>query len=297
MKRILSGMRPTGRLHLGHYHGVLRNWVRLQHEHDAFFFVADWHALTTEYKSPQNIAADTREMVIDWLAVGLDPEKCTLFVQSAVKDHAELFLLFSMIAPVSWLERVPSYKEMQENLVEKELNTFGFLGYPVLQTADIVIYNANAVPVGEDQLPHLELSRELVRRFNHYYGEIFVEPEAMLTETPRLPGADGRKMSKSYQNAVMLSDSAEEARKTVMNYVTDPARKRRSDPGDPDVCTLYNLHKIYSPDEVKAEVQVECRRAGIGCVDCKKMAFEHLWKHHEPIYEKRLPRATAAPKR
>ncbi len=287
MKRILSGMRPTGRLHLGHYHGVLKNWVRLQNEYECFYFAADWHALTTEYKTPQNIIADTREMVIDWLAAGLDPERCVLFVQSAVKTHAELFVLFSMITPTPWLERVPSYKEQQENLSDKELNTFGFLGYPVLQSADIAIYNAHAVPVGEDQLPHLELTREIVRRFNHFYATELVEPQAILTEMPRLPGIDGRKMSKSYGNAIMLSDSPEEMRKKVMTYVTDPARKRRQDPGDPDVCVLYNLHKIYSTDEVKAEVQVECRRAGIGCVDCKKMAAESVLRFHEPMYEKR----------
>lgn len=291
MKRILSGMRPTGRLHLGHYHGVLKNWVRLQHDYDCYFFVADWHALTTEYKSPQNIRGDTRDMLIDWLAVGLDPAKAVLFRQSDVKTHAELFVLFSMITPVPWLERVPSYKEMQENLADKELNTFGFLGYPVLQSADIALYRANVVPVGEDQLPHLELTREIVRRFNHFYAAekqpVLPEPEAMLTETPRLPGVDGRKMSKSYGNAIMLADSPDEIRKKVMAYVTDPARKKRQDPGNPDVCVLYNLHKIYSPEEVKAQVQVECRSAGIGCVDCKKLALTHVLAHHEPMYETR----------
>ncbi len=287
MKRILSGMRPTGRLHLGHYHGVLKNWVRLQQEYECFFFAADWHALTTEYRTPQNIAADRREMVIDWLAVGLDPERSVLFVQSAVKEHAELHVLFSMITPVPWLERVPSYKELQENLAEKELNTIGFLGYPVLQSADIAIYRAHTVPVGEDQLPHLELTREIVRRFNHFYGETFPEPEGLLTETPRLPGSDGRKMSKSYGNAIMLSDSPEAVSKTVMGYVTDPARKRRNDPGDPDVCVLFNLHKIYSPAEVQQEVQAQCRSAGIGCVDCKKMALKNLLDAHVPMFEKR----------
>lgn len=280
-------MRPTGRLHLGHYHGVLKNWVRLQDEYECFFFAADWHALTTEYRTPMNVGSDVRDMVVDWLAVGLDPERCVLFVQSAVKQHAELFVLLSMITPVPWLERVPSYKEMQENLADKDLNTFGFLGYPVLQSADIAIYNAHVVPVGEDQLPHLELTREIVRRFNHFYGNTFVEPEALLTEMPRLPGLDGRKMSKSYGNAIMLSDTPEEARKKVMSYVTDPARKRRQDPGDPDVCVLYNLHKLYSSEETKATVQVECRRAGIGCVDCKKMAAESLLAHHEPLFDKR----------
>jgi tryptophanyl-tRNA synthetase len=287
MKRILSGMRPTGRLHLGHYHGVLKNWVRLQNEYDCFFFSADWHALTTEYKTPQNIRSDTAEMLVDWLAVGLDPKRAVLFRQSDVKAHAELFVLFNMITPVPWLERVPSYKEMQENLSDKELNTFGFLGYPVLQTADIAIYKAHVVPVGEDQLPHLELTREIVRRFNHFYGEIFPEPQSMLTETPRLPGVDGRKMSKSYGNAIMLSDTPEEIKTKVMAYVTDPARKKRTDPGNPDVCVLYNLHKIYSPEEVKEHVQVECRRAGIGCVDCKKLALTHVLAHHEPMIEKR----------
>jgi tryptophanyl-tRNA synthetase len=287
MKRILSGMRPTGRLHLGHYHGVLKNWVRLQDSYECFFFAADWHALTTEYRTPGGIAEDRREMVIDWMAVGLDPEKSVLFVQSAIKEHAELQVLFSMITPVPWLERVPSYKEIQENLSERDLNTLGFLGYPVLQSADIAIYRAHVVPVGEDQLPHLELTREIVRRFNNFYGETFPEPDAILTETPRLPGLDGRKMSKSYGNAIMLSDSPEEMSKKVMAYVTDPARKRRADPGDPDVCVLYNLHKIYSPAEVKAEVQTQCRTAGIGCVDCKKMALTHILTHHEPMIEKR----------
>lgn len=287
MKRVLSGMRPTGRLHLGHYHGVLKNWVRLQAEYEGFFFVADWHALTTEYRNPANLATDVRQMVIDWLAAGLDPDRCTVFVQSAVKAHAELFVLLGMITPIPWLERVPSYKEMQENLSDRDLHTYGFLGYPVLQSADILVYNAAFVPVGEDQLPHLELTREIARRFNHFYGAVFHEPAALLTETPRLPGTDGRKMSKSYGNAILLSDPPEEVSKKVMAYVTDPARKRRQDPGDPDVCVLYNLHKVYSPEDTKAFVQVECRRAGIGCVDCKKLALKSVLEHHAPMYEKR----------
>ncbi len=287
MKRILSGMRPTGRLHLGHYHGVLKNWVRLQDEYECFYFAADWHALTTEYKSSGNIGADTHDMVIDWLAAGLDPKRSVLFKQSDVKVHAELFVLFSMFTPIPWLERVPSYKEMQDNLADKDLNTFGFLGYPVLQTADIAIYRANVVPVGEDQLPHVELTREIVRRFNHLYGDTFPEPEAILTETPRLPGLDGRKMSKSYGNAIMLSDTPEEVSKKVMAYVTDPARKRRQDPGDPDVCVLYNLHKIYSPKEQQEQIQKDCRSAGIGCVDCKKLALGNLMQAHEPLFETR----------
>jgi tryptophanyl-tRNA synthetase len=287
MKRILSGMRPTGRLHLGHYHGVLKNWVRLQSEYETYYFVADWHALTTEYETPGGIKADTQEMVVDWLAVGLDPAKSVLFVQSDIKAHAELFVLFSMFTTIPRLERVPSYKDMQQNLAEKDLRTLGFLGYPVLQSADIAMYRANVVPVGEDQLPHLELTREIVRRFNNLYGPTFPEPDALLTETPRLPGVDGRKMSKSYGNAIMLSDSPEEIRKKVMAYVTDPARMKRTDAGNPDVCVLYNLHKIYSPEETKAEVQVECRRAGIGCVDCKKKVLGHMLAHHEPMIEKR----------
>jgi tryptophanyl-tRNA synthetase len=287
MKRILSGMRPTGRLHLGHYHGVLKNWVKLQNEFDCFFFSADWHALTTEYRASQNIRQDTADMVLDWLAVGIDPAKAVLFRQSDVKQHAELFTLFSMITPVPWLERVPTYKEQQENLTEKDLNTLGFLAYPVLQSADIAIYRAQVVPVGEDQLPHLELTREIVRRFNHFYGKTFPEPDAMLTETPRLPGVDGRKMSKSYGNAIMLSDTPAEATKKVMAYVTDPARKLRKDPGNPDVCTLYNQHKLYSPEETKARVQVECRNAAIGCVDCKKLALANVLEHHAPMFEKR----------
>jgi tryptophanyl-tRNA synthetase len=270
-QRVVSGMRPTGKLHIGHYHGVLENWVRIQDDFDCFFFVADWHSLTTEYADTSNIRESIREMVLDWIAFGLDPSKCVIFRQSLVPHHSELNLVLSMITPVSWLERCPTYKEMQDNLETKDLSTFGFLGYPVLMAADIILYKATRVPVGHDQLPHLEVTREITRRFNHLYGDVFPEPEALLTETPKLLGLDGRKMSKSYGNSIYLSDSAEETGKKVLSMMTDPARVRRNDPGEPDICVAFNLHRIYVPQEKLDEIIPACRNASIGCVECKKI--------------------------
>ncbi|HEY6909519.1 MAG TPA: tryptophan--tRNA ligase [Myxococcales bacterium] len=278
-KRVVSGMRPTGRLHLGHYHGAVKNWIDISRKAECFFFSADWHALTSEYKDTSRLAESQREMFADWIAAGLDPERCTLFIQSHVKQHAELFLLLGMIAPLGWLERVPTYKEQQEQLKEKDLNTYGFLGYPVLQTADVALYGADAVPVGQDQVSHLELAREIVRKFNHHYaGEkpVLVEPYPYLTDVPKILGLDGRKMSKSYGNAVELGEDPASARKRIMVAVTDPARVRRHDPGHPDVCPIYWLHRAYSPPEMVELVDRECRSAGIGCVDCKKMLLENL---------------------
>ena len=278
-KRIVSGMRPTGKLHLGHFQGAIKNWIALSQKAECFFFSADWHALTTDYGDPSKIEAATRDMFADWIACGLDPEKVTLFVQSRVKQHAELYLLLSMIAPLGWLERVPTFKEQQEQLREKDLAMLGFLGYPVLQTADVAIYGADAVPVGQDQVSHLELARELVRRFNHLYGKgkpVLVEPAAYLTEVPKILGLDGRKMSKSYHNAIELGEEPESARKRIMVAVTDPARVRRTDPGHPEVCAIYYLHRAYSPPETIARVETECRSAGIGCVDCKKLLLTSL---------------------
>jgi tryptophanyl-tRNA synthetase len=286
-KIVVSGMRPTGRLHLGHYFGVLKNWLELQDKYRCFFFVADWHALTTEYQNPRVIRETVHEIVLDWLAVGLDPKKCTLFLQSRVPEHAELHLLLSMITPISWLERVPSYKELKNELQDRDLSTYGFLGYPLLQCADVAIYNADLVPVGQDQVAHLELSREILRRFNHLYQNIFVEPQSLLTPSPKVPGIDGRKMSKSYGNAIYLSDTEAEVRKKMGECITDPARVRRSDPGNPDVCTLYDYHKLFSPQETLSRVNVQCRKAEIGCVDDKKEACENLLKFLRPIREKR----------
>ncbi len=354
--RILSGMRPTGRLHLGNLVGALQNWVRLQEEYDSFHFVADWHMLTTEYADTSELKENTWQMVADWLAAGLDPTKATFFIQSRLPEHAELHLLFSMITPLGWLERVPSYKEQLENIKDRDLHTYGFLGYPLLQAADILMYKANAVPVGEDQVPHVELTREVARRFNLAFGEvvlngegdylpdhpywiglatstgpgaeatgvlsavdkpaaikkafrrtlldtragylnrglgrvreIFPEPDALLTSAPRLPGTDGRKMSKSYGNAIFLTDAPEVVSKKLAGYMTDPARKRRTDPGDPDVCPVFDLHKIFSAQETIERVNRECRTAEIGCVDCKKLAAGHLNAFLAPIQERRKP--------
>lgn len=279
-KRVVSGMRPTGRLHLGHYQGAVKNWIEISKTSECFFFSADWHALTTDYKDPSKIAEAQREMFADWIAAGLDPARVTLFIQSHVKQHAELYLLLGMIAPLGWLERVPTYKEQQEQLREKELNNYGFLGYPVLMTADVAVYGADGVPVGQDQVSHLELSRELVRKFNHHYGSeqepVLVEPHPYLTEVPKILGLDGRKMSKSYHNAIELGEAPESARKRIMVAVTDPARVRRNDPGHPEVCPIYYLHRAYSDAARVALVDRECRSAGIGCVDCKKMLLEAL---------------------
>jgi tryptophanyl-tRNA synthetase len=344
-KRVVSGMRPTGRLHLGHYFGALQNWLKLQKEYDCFFFVADWHALTTHYEDTSSIAENTRQVATDWLAVGLDPEKSTLFVQSSVLEHAELHVLLSMITPLSWLERVPTYKEQIENLKERDLGTYGFLGYPLLQSADIVIYDADFVPVGEDQVPHVEITREVVRRFNTAFFEIKKKPDAeqmealrtafapkndsnvsqddwqrllgmmrsapidlrqsvfsnvgihtnpvlhepghLLTATPRLPGLDGRRMAKSYGNAIWLSDAPDEIRTKVRNMMTDPQRQRRTDPGRPEICPVFAYHKLFSSGDTVAQVDRDCRTAAIGCVDCKKLMADGLVKWIEPVQTRR----------
>ncbi len=287
-ERVLSGMRPSGKLHLGNHFGALKNWVDLQEGYRCFFFVADWHALTTDYNDTAEIQTLITEMAADWMAAGLDPERSTIFIQSKVPEHAELHLLFSMITPLGWLERVPSYKEQQEQISEVDLGTYGFLGYPLLQTADIVIYKAHWVPVGVDQVAHIELAREVVRRFNFIARtDVFPEPQPKLTEVPKLPGTDGRKMSKSYDNAVYLSDEGEPLRQKIMTMVTDPARKRRNDPGDPDVCPVYDLHRIFSSDEELGWAAQGCRSAEIGCVDCKKVLHKNLTGYLDPIQERR----------
>jgi tryptophanyl-tRNA synthetase len=286
-KRVLSGMRPTGPLHLGNYHGALANWVSMQDQYDCSFFIADWHALTSDYEDTSKITGFVREMVIDWLSAGLSPEKSTIFVQSLVPEHAELFLYLSMITPVPWLERNPTYKDQIVQIQNKDLSTFGFLGYPVLQAADIIIYRANAVPVGVDQVPHVEITREIARRFNFLYGDVFPEPEAILTPTPKILGLDRRKMSKSYNNAIYLSDPPEEIARKVSQMITDPNRMRRKDPGDPDICNVFDFHKLYSGEGVAAEIDPKCRKAEIGCVECKKIMAEHLVKAMAPLYERR----------
>jgi len=325
-KRVLSGMRPTGKLHLGNYVGALENWVRMQEQYDCFFVIVDWHALTTDYADPSHLKENLADVLLDWLAAGLDPEKCVMFIQSHVPTHAELHLLLSMITPLGWLERVPTYKEQKENIKEKDLGTYGFLGYPVLQSADILIYKADVVPVGEDQVAHVELTREIARRFNGFYAKPFVirrqgtrvvtsdgrevqlspgveldskadcvihpepvfpEPAALLTPSPRLPGTDGRKMSKSYGNAVMLTDPEPVVRQKLKTMVTDPARVRRTDPGNPDVCPVGDLHKIFSNKETMAKVYEGCRSAGIGCIECKSWAADALVKILNPMQERR----------
>jgi tryptophanyl-tRNA synthetase len=286
-KRIVSGIRPTGDLHLGHYLGVLKNWVELQDEYQCFYFVADWHALTSEYRDPSIIQQSSKDMVMTWLSVGIDPEKSVIFRQSDIKAHAELFLLLSMITPLSWLERNPTYKELKEELKEKDLSTFGFLGYPVLQAADIVIYHADKVPIGEDQLPHLELTREIARRFNFIYGDtILKEPKEILTEAPRVSGLDGRKMSKSYNNAIFIYETEESLKDKVMQMLTDSKRMRRKDPGEPDDCNLYPLHEQYTDENRREEIQEGCRDASLGCVDCKRILIENLQREFKPIWEK-----------
>ncbi len=288
-KRILSGMRPTGRLHLGNLHGALGNWVQLQDsgDYDCFYFVADWHAITSEYSSTDCIKDNGVSMVIDWLSAGLDSQKSTLFVQSAVKEHAELFLLLSMITPLAWLQRNPTYKEMQAELTSKDLSTFGFLGYPVLQAADIIMYKAYGVPVGVDQLPHVELTREIARRFNFIYQkEIFPVPEPLLTSVPKLLGIDGRKMSKSYDNSIYLSDRGEALRQKVASMFTDPQRMRKKDPGDPDICNVFTFHGLYSSSETVTAINKDCRSAGIGCIECKKMLSANIEGVMNPIHER-----------
>jgi tryptophanyl-tRNA synthetase len=355
-EKVLSGMRPTGRLHLGHYHGVLANWIKLQHEYPCLFFVADWHALTTAYDEPGTIVDNATDMVIDWLAAGVDPSQATIFIQSKVPEHAELHLLLSMMTPLGWLERVPTYKDQQEKLSHKDLTTYGFLGYPLLQAADILIYRANRVPVGDDQVPHVEFTREIARRFNHLYGRepgfedkareavkklgskraklydelrtryqekgegealeqahellneaqslslgdrerlfgwlegtrkmILVEPDALLTHASRMPGLDGQKMSKSYGNTIMLREDTETVGKKIRTMQTDPARVRRTDPGDPDKCPVWQFHLIYSSEEVRSWVQTGCRSAGIGCIECKQPVIEGVLKEQEPMRER-----------
>jgi len=290
-KRVLSGMRSTGKLHLGNYVGALQNWVRMQDQYDCFFFIADWHALTTDYADTSHIKENSVEVLLDWLAAGLDPERCVMFIQSHVPAHAELHLLLSMITPLGWLQRVPTYKEQKENIKEKDLGTYGFLGYPVLQSADILIYKADVVPVGEDQVAHVELTREIARRFNGFYSTkravVFPEPQSLLTPTPKLPGTDGRKMSKSYGNAIMLSDPEPVIRQKLKTMVTDPARVRRTDPGNPDLCPVGDLHKIFSSPETMAKVNTGCRSAGIGCIECKGWAADALIQVLNPMQERR----------
>jgi len=284
---VLSGVRPTGRIHLGNYFGAVRNWVRLQEEYRCLYFIADWHALTSDYADPSRIHANTFDATADLMAAGLDPNRCTLFLQSEVKEHAELHLLLSMVTPLPWLERVPTFKDQQNELKEKDLNTYGFFGYPLLQTADIIVYRATFVPVGEDQESHLELSREIVRRFNNFYGNVFPEPQALATTSPKVPGLDGRKMSKSYGNTIALTASADEIRAQVLTMFTDPNRLRRKDPGNPDICNLFQFHKLFSDDETIARIDHECRTAAIGCVDDKKLIAEIMIEKLRPIREKR----------
>src|SRR6202522_2358772 len=286
-KRVLSGMRSTGKLHLGNYVGALDNWVRMQDEYECFFCVVDWHALTTDYADTSRVKQNTLEVALDWLAAGLDPEKCVIFIQSHVPAHAELHLLFSMITPLGWLERVPTYKEQRENIQDKDLGTYGFLGYPVLQAADILVYKADVVPVGEDQVAHVELTREIARRFNGFYGDVLPEPKSLLTPAAKLPGTDGRKMSKSYGNTIMLTDPEPVVRQKLKTMVTDPARVRRTDPGNPDVCPVGDLHKIFSSKETMAKVNEGCRSAGIGCIECKGWAADALVQLLNPMQERR----------
>ena len=358
-ERVLSGMRPSGRLHLGHYHGVLKNWVKLQEEFPCLFFVADWHALTTHYDSPEVIENNVWDMLVDWLAAGVDPAQSTLFIQSQVPEHAELHLLLSMMTPLGWLERVPTWKEQQEKIEGRDLSTYGFLGYPLLQSADILIYRADKVPVGEDQVPHVEITREIARRFNHLYGRepgfedkakdavrklgarrarmyhelrtrfqqegdddaleqakalldetqnlslgdrerlygylegsgkmILVEPEALLTPAARMPGLDGQKMSKSYGNTINLREDAESVTRKVRTMQTDPARMRRTDPGEPERCPVWQLHAIYSGEDTLAWVQQGCRSAGIGCLECKQPVLEAILKEQEVLHERAQP--------
>jgi tryptophanyl-tRNA synthetase len=311
-KRVLSGMRSTGRLHLGNYVGALDNWVRMQDEYECFFCVVDWHALTTDYADTSQVKQNSVEVALDWLAAGLDPERSVIFIQSHVPAHAELHLLLSMITPLGWLERVPTYKEQRENIKDKDLGTYGFLGYPVLQAADILMYKADVVPVGEDQVAHIELTREIARRFNGFYSRavqlpvppgvpigvpvggpmiglktVFPEPQVLLTRAPKLPGTDGRKMSKSYGNAILLTDPEPVVRQKLKTMVTDPARVRRSDPGNPDVCPVGDLHKIFSDRATIDKVNVGCRSAGIGCIECKSWAADALVQLLSPMQERR----------
>lgn len=288
MDRIFSGMRPTGKLHIGHLAGALTNWVKLQDDYDCYYGIVDWHALMSDYADTSSVKDNCREVLLDWLGAGLDPQKCSIFVQSHVVEHAELALALGMITPLGWLERNPTYKEQILNLQNKDLGTYAFLGYPVLMAADILLYRAAKVPVGEDQSAHLEITREIARRFNFFYGQTFPEPETLLTPTPKVPGTDGRKMSKSYGNSINISDGLPDIWQKMRTMTTDPARERRSDPGDPDKCPVWDLHRVFNPDEAqKAEIDSGCRTAGIGCVDCKKMLFAHVEAYLKPIQERR----------
>lgn len=287
MKRILSGMQPTGQLHLGNYFGALKNWVGLQGSYECFHCIVDWHALTSAYEDSSRVSDNCMLVAADWLAAGLDPQRSVIFVQSHVPEHSELHLLLSMVTPVSWLERVPTYKEKQQEIQGKDLSTYGFLGYPVLQAADIILYKAECVPVGEDQVPHLELAREITRRFNGFYGKIFPEPQALLSAMPRLRGTDGRKMSKSYNNSILMAEAAADLDKKVRPMMTDPRRKRRTDPGEPEDCPVFDLHKVFTEDEKRSEVAHLCRTAGFGCLDCKKVLLDRMHPVIGPMRERR----------
>ena len=286
-KRIVSGMRPTGRLHLGHVHGALNNWRSLQEDYQCFYFIADWHALTSEYENTEIIKKSTIDIIIDWITVGLNPEESVFFVQSSIKEHAELHLIFSMVTPLSWLERNPTYKEQLKEMAHKNLYTYGFLGYPVLQASDILMYKAHGVPVGEDQSPHVELTREIARRFNHFYSYVFPLPEVLLTPEAKILGIDRRKMSKGYDNAIFISDPKEGVNKKVSEMITDPQRARRSDPGRPEFCNVFTFHELYTDKEKVKEIDKGCREASIGCVECKKIMASHLNNALSPIREKR----------
>ena len=280
-------MRPTGRIHFGHLHGALLNWKELQDDYRCFYFIADWHALTSEYARPDIIRQSTYDIIIDWISVGLDPERCTFFVQSEIKEHAELHLLLSMITPLPWLERNPTYKEQLKELTQRDVYTYGFLGYPVLQAADILMYKANGVPVGEDQAPHVELTREIARRFNNLYGKVFPEPDTLLTPTAKILGTDRRKMSKSYNNAIFLTDGEEEVDRKVMQMITDPQRKTKKDPGDPAICNVFSFHEIYTDAHTVSGIDRQCRSAEIGCVECKRIMARSLKTALEPVRAKR----------
>ncbi len=286
--KVLSGMQPSGLMHLGNHLGALENWKSLQDQYECYFFVADWHALSTNYADTSRIREFSRELLIDWLAAGIDPERSTVFIQSRIPEHAVLHLLLSMMTPISWLERNPTYKEKQEEIKEKDLSTYGFLGYPVLQAADILLYKPDFVPVGKDQLPHLELTRELARRFNDLYKtQVFPEPKEHLTKFPKVMGTDGRKMSKSYGNTINLSDPEPVVRQKLKTMVTDPARVRRNDPGNPDICPVYDFHKIYSPQATQDQINKDCRTATIGCIDCKKLVADRVVERMTPVWDAR----------
>lgn len=286
-QRVLSGIQPSGKLHIGNFVGALQNWVRLQDKYECYYFIADWHALTSQYADTSQLKEYVKDVLINCLAAGLDPEKSTIFAQSRVLEHSELHVLLSMITPLGWLERIPAYKEKQMEVKNKDLNTYGFLGYPLLQSADILIYRAKYVPVGVDQMPHLEITREICRRFNNFYGEVFPEPDGLLTEFPKVVGTDGRKMSKTYENCIYLSDSQKEVERKIRTMTTDPQRIKRTDKGNPSLSPVFQLHKVFSSKEEQDEVAEGCRTAGIGCIDCKKVLIKNLFTVLEPIWERR----------